>query len=150
MSSLFCSGCKVGVSKWECGNRCGKAVYCSESCAKRHYNIHKIECVFHMNNHWETILQNKDPKRVLFKTDHMSAYAVSIEAGGGLPTEVHPDATQFFLVVSGQGSCTIAGNRDVIQAQSMFYVPPNTTHSIDAKNTLKLLTIYSPAEHHTH
>lgn len=152
MNALLCSYCKKERAIFVCGNRCGKATYCSKVCGQQDYTFHKIECSFHMNHHWDIIVNNTEPKKKLFETPNMGAYAVFIRAGKGLPTEVHPDATQFFLVVQGKGSCSIAGNRDAIQENSMFYVPPGTAHSInaDAKEDLKLLTIYSPSEHHTH
>lgn len=145
---MSCSNCgKNKEIQFLCGNKCGKAAYCSKLCGIQHYETHKIECKFHLNNHWNTILTNEEPKRLLFKTKDMSAYALSLPPQGGLPEEIHPDATQFFLVVEGRGTSTIAGKQDVIQTYSMFYVPPNTSHSIEAASSLKLLTIYSPAEH---
>jgi mannose-6-phosphate isomerase-like protein (cupin superfamily) len=124
-------------------------------CAQQHFKQgHSIECRFHLKDSgslmWDSLKQNKDARKRLFETAQMSAYALSIKPNEALSTEVHPDATQFFLVVRGSGTCTIDGNQDNIQKHSMFYVPAGKKHSVQASaEGLKLLTLYAPAEHHT-
>jgi mannose-6-phosphate isomerase-like protein (cupin superfamily) len=116
---------------------------------------HNIECRFHLKTQggglmWESVQQNNNARQQIFETAQMSGYALSIQANDTLAAEVHSDATQFFLVVQGSGTCMIDGNQDSIGERSMFYVPAGKRHSVRAgAEGLKLLTLYAPAEHHT-
>jgi len=142
-----CSYCGSNEVRLACGNKCGKVVYCSELCGEQHFHLHKSEC---LKNGWEQIRENTQERKLLFETIHMSSYALRIEPWKEISAEIHPDATQFFLVVQGSGYSTINNKREGIQQHSMFYVPPGVLHSINANGDgLHLLTLYAPASHHT-
>jgi mannose-6-phosphate isomerase-like protein (cupin superfamily) len=103
-----------------------------------------------MRDTWSLIATNEEPRKPLFDTGDLGGYAISLDSNGELKTEIHPDATQFFLVISGEGECTIDGKNDQIRKNSMFYVPRGKAHSVKAnKEGLKMLTLYAPATHHT-
>jgi mannose-6-phosphate isomerase-like protein (cupin superfamily) len=147
---LNCSYCGSNDVVLQCGNECGKATYCSELCGKLHFPLHKIACPVGSAHGWEIIKENTKERKLLFETVHMSGYALHIKPLEEISTEIHPDATQFFLVVQGSGSYKIKDAEEDIQEHSMFYVAPNTPHSIRANGEgLKLLTLYAPASHHT-
>lgn len=146
-----CSQCQAPRAAFACGGRCGRAVYCNQECADRHFvNVHRVECAMHMRDAWTSIVQNTKAKELLFHTQYMSGYCVALAPGEELPLETHPNATQFFVVVQGQGWSTIDGARDRIQTHSMFYVPPGVAHKVEAGPAgLRMLTLYGPAEHET-
>jgi mannose-6-phosphate isomerase-like protein (cupin superfamily) len=103
-----------------------------------------------MRDTWSVIEKNEEPKKSLFDAGDMSGYAISLGPQEELKTEIHPDATQFFLVIQGDGECIIDGNKDQIARHSMFHVPRGKAHSVKANSKgLKMLTLYAPAEHHT-
>lgn len=149
-SPLACSNCAFPEVKLQCG-ACRNVAYCSEECGKEYFQkVHRIECMYHMKDTWGMIETNKEPKKPIFNTGDMSGYAISLEPQEELKTEVHSDATQFFLVIQGEGTCTIENKNDNISMHSMFYVPKGKAHSIQAGSKgLKLLTLYAPATHHT-
>jgi mannose-6-phosphate isomerase-like protein (cupin superfamily) len=149
-SSIVCANCTSPEIKLQC-SACRRIAYCSEKCGKEYFQkVHYIECMYHMKDNWSIIQTNEEPKKLLFDTGDMSGYAIAIKPEGNLKREVHPDATQFFLVIQGEGTCIIEDKNDQISMHSMFYVPRGKVHSIQAGSKgLKLLTLYAPATHHT-
>jgi quercetin dioxygenase-like cupin family protein len=86
-------------------------------------------------------------KMPLWATPNMSAFVVHMRADEHLPAEVHPDATQWFMVLAGTGHVTLDGREQEITARDSFHVPPGMEHGIHAVTPMRLLTIYSPPEH---
>lgn len=149
-SPLVCSNCASPNVNLTCGT-CRLVAYCSEKCGVEHFEkSHYIDCMYHMRDKWSIIETNEEAKKYMFDTGDMSGYAISIEPNGELKREIHPDATQFFLVVRGEGESVIDGKQDAIKTHSMFYIPRGKAHSVKAgEQGLKLLTLYAPATHHT-
>lgn len=149
-SSIVCANCTSPEIKLQC-SACRRIAYCSEKCGKEYFQkVHYIECMYHMKDNWSIIQTNEEAKKLLFDTGDMSGYAIAIKPEENLQREVHPDATQFFLVIQGEGTCMIEDKNDQISMHSMFFVPRGKAHSIQASSKgLKLLTLYAPAIHHT-
>lgn len=93
---------------------------------------------------------NVDKKRLLPGTPHVAVYSQSLQPNKALKTEIHPNATQIFLVVSGVGVASVNAFNLPLQAGSLVLVPPSTEHSIKAGAFgLEMLTFYAPSEHET-
>lgn len=105
----------------------------------------------HPPGFYEDIRHNKDPKRQIYVTPHMDAYAVYLAPGESISMEIHENATQFFQVMSGRGVSIVGGKTERLREHSMFWIPPGTEHEVraDPEMALHMLTIYSPPEHHT-
>jgi mannose-6-phosphate isomerase-like protein (cupin superfamily) len=71
---------------------------------------------------------------------------MSIEPGGDIGEETHPDRDQFFRVEKGKGEIWIDGLESEVKSDYAMVVPAGARH--DIKNTgdkpLKLYTLYAP------
>ncbi len=150
MLSLSCSNCLSPNVVGLCGNKCGKAMYCSTQCAKEHYSVHLMDCHMHLTDVYQKVASNTKAKELIFETEQMSMYAIYVQPYEEIPSEIHPDATQLFHVINGSGKAIIGKNSDDIQKDSMFYVPAGTEHRIVASGSgLNMYTVYAPAKHKT-
>lgn len=88
-------------------------------------------------------------RQVLYTGRNLQLVLMSIEPGGELGEEVHPDRDQFFRIEKGKGEVWIEGRMTAIKGESGIMVPAGARHNI--KNTgdrpMKLYTLYGPPEH---
>jgi len=102
----------------------------------------------------QDILNNEDYRRVLYTDPErkQQLVAMSLLPGEDIPREIHHDTTQFLFVIDGEMIAELERPdlRTRYLPQTSLIVPPNTYHHIinDGPRTLKLFTIYSPAEHY--
>lgn len=93
--------------------------------------------------------QNSDFRRVLYTGRQLQLVLMSIEPGGEIGEEVHPDRDQFFRIEKGRGEVVIDGHKTRIERDVAIVVPAGARHNV--RNTgdtpLKLYTLYGPPEH---
>lgn len=104
---------------------------------------------FHTNIE-EATIQNDNFRKVLFTAPHSQLVLMSLLPGEEIGMEVHQDVDQFFRFEAGQGKSILNGEETLFSANDVLMVPAGTNHNIintSPTNSLKLYTLYSPANH---
>ena len=104
---------------------------------------------FHTNIEAET-LANDNFRKVLFTAPHSQLVLMSLLPGEEIGMEVHHDVDQFFRFEAGDGKSVLNGEESVLGNGEALIVPAGTNHNIintSVTESLKLYTIYSPANH---
>jgi mannose-6-phosphate isomerase-like protein (cupin superfamily) len=93
--------------------------------------------------------QSHDFRRVLWTGEHSQLVIMTIEPGGEIGEETHPDNDQILSFVSGSGKAVIEGEEQFVAAGDIVAVPAGTKHNFVnvGPNPLVLYTIYGPAHH---
>ena len=102
------------------------------------------------NNIEEATLENNNFRKVLYTAKHSQLVLMSLLPKEDIGMEVHPDNDQFFRFEKGQGKCLIDGHEYPVTDGSAIIVPAGADHNIintSNSESLKLYTIYSPANH---
>lgn len=98
----------------------------------------------------EDTLANDNFRKVVFTAPHSQLVLMTLKGGEEIGSEVHPNVDQFFRFEEGVGKIIIAGEEHEVKDGFAAVVPAGTEHNVintsDSK-TLKLYTIYSPAQH---
>lgn len=93
--------------------------------------------------------ENEYFRRVLYTGRNLQLVVMSIEPGGEIGEEIHPERDQFFRIEKGRGEVWIDGRMTEIRGDSGILVPAGARHNI--RNTgdkpLKLYTLFGPPEH---
>jgi len=95
-------------------------------------------------------LENNNFRKVLYTAKHSQLVLMSLLPNEEIGMEVHKDNDQFFRFEKGQGKCIIDGNEYQVADGSCIIVPSGAQHNIintSNSESLKLYTIYSPANH---
>lgn len=87
-------------------------------------------------------------RNVIATAKHCQVVFMALQVGEDIGKESH-DTDQLFLVVEGHGRATVGGQTKDIAAGDGVMVPAETPHNITntGQHSLKLLTVYAPAEH---
>lgn len=87
-------------------------------------------------------------RHVIATAKHCQVVFMALQVGEDIGKESH-DTDQLFLVVEGHGKATVGTETKDIAAGDGVMVPAETPHNITntGKHSLKLLTVYAPAEH---
>ncbi len=104
---------------------------------------------FHTNIEAETVA-NTNFRKVLFTAPHSQLVLMSLLPGEEIGMEVHPNIDQFFRFEAGQGKAVLNGEEITFKANDVVIVPAGTNHNIintSQSESLKLYTVYSPANH---
>ena len=73
---------------------------------------------------------------------------MTLKPGQQIGSEIHPDADQLFVVVSGTGTATLNLEAHHIGPGSLIAVPAGTRHNVTAgQGPLRLVTVYAPPQH---
>ncbi len=97
----------------------------------------------------ETI-KNNNFRKVLYTGKFSQLVAMSLLPGEDIGEEVHEHVDQFFRFEVGEGKAVLNGEEVIFKADDVVIVPAGTRHNIintSVSETLKLYTIYSPANH---
>ncbi len=88
-------------------------------------------------------------REVLATGQHSQLVVMSIPPGGEIGDEVHPDVDQILMLIVGQATAVLDGQRNFVRHGDLVHVPAGTRHNIVNTGTvdLRLFTIYSPPEH---
>lgn len=85
----------------------------------------------------------------MYTTAQQQLVLMSLNQGEDIPTEVHPNTTQFIRIEKGVGLAVIADKEVQLSDGISVIIPAKTKHYIKNTGTepLKLYTLYSPPEH---
>lgn len=106
----------------------------------------------------ETLTKGNETFRTAIWTgEHLQMTLMSIEVGGDIGLEVHPDNDQFLRVEAGEAEVVMGPSRDNLEqkfkAEDDFgiFIPAGTWHNIinTGNEPLKLYSLYGPS-HHEH
>jgi len=98
----------------------------------------------------EKTQSNQNFRQVLFTGPHSQLVVMSLLPNEEIGTETHKDVDQFLRIESGDGKAVLNGEEFPLKDGSAVVVPAGVEHNIvntSSKDSLKLYTIYSPAEH---
>lgn len=97
----------------------------------------------------ETV-KNTDYRRVLYTGAFSQLVVMSIEPGDEIGEEVHNGIDQFIRVEKGSGTAVLNGDQEhAIADDWAVIIPAGVRHNVinTGSETLKLYSLYSPAEH---
>ena len=89
-------------------------------------------------------------REVLFTAPHSQLVVMSIAPSEDIGEEVHDKVDQFLRIESGEGKSVLDGEETVLSDGFCVVVPAGVRHNIintSADKSLKLYTVYSPANH---
>ena len=98
----------------------------------------------------ELTLANNNFRQVLYTGQHSQLVLMSLLPKEEIGMEVHESVDQFFRIEKGEGKVIIDGNECDIKDGSAIIVPAGAQHNVinvSETESLKLYTIYSPANH---
>jgi len=104
---------------------------------------------YHADIETETV-NNTNFRKVLFTGTHSQLVVMSLLPGEDIGMEVHGNVDQFFRFEVGEGKAILDDKEIVFKADDVVIIPAGTNHNIintSATESLKLYTIYSPANH---
>lgn len=95
----------------------------------------------------EDSLNNDNFRKVLFTAPHSQLVVMSVEDEIGM--EVHDSVDQFIRIEKGTGKAILDGEESELKDGSAVVIPAGANHNIvnTGGESLKLYTIYSPANH---
>ncbi len=104
--------------------------------------------VYHGNIENET-KANENFRKVIFTGEHCQLVLMSLKPGEEIGQEVHHNVDQFFRVDAGEGKALVDGQEYLLSDGMALIVPAGAEHNLinTGSETLKLYTIYSPANH---
>lgn len=95
-------------------------------------------------------VENTDYRRVLYTGEFSQLVVMSIEPGDEIGEEVHNGIDQFIRVEKGSGTAILNGDQEhAIEDDWAVIIPAGVKHNVvnTGTETLKLYSLYSPAEH---
>lgn len=104
----------------------------------------------YISNIEKDTLENNNFRKVLYTAKFSQLVLMTLPPNTDIGEEVHSDRDQFFRVEAGQGVAMIDGVTHKIEDGSAIVIPAGSLHNIintSADESLKMYTIYSPAEH---
>jgi len=102
-----------------------------------------------ISNIEQDAIANENFRKVLYTAKHCQLVLMSLLPNEEIGDEVHT-LDQFFRIESGEGKVVIDGVETLIADGSAIIVPEGARHNVintSADKSLKLYTIYSPANH---
>lgn len=103
----------------------------------------------------EAAERNNNFRTAIWTGNHLQLTLMSIEPGGDIGEEIHPNVDQFIRIEDGQGLVMMGRRRDRMEFQARvnddfaFVVPAGTWHNLvnTGSRPLKLYSIYAPPQH---
>ncbi len=95
-------------------------------------------------------IKNNNFRKVLYTGKFSQLVVMSLLPGEEIGDEVHDHVDQFFRFEVGEGKAILDGEEIAFNADDVVIIPAGVRHNIvntSANETLKLYTIYSPANH---
>lgn len=89
-------------------------------------------------------------RKVIYTGPHMQLVLMSLLPGEEIGLETHHGNDQFFRVEAGDGTALIDGERFPLSDGVVLVIPAGAEHNVintSSTDTLKLYTIYAPAQH---
>ncbi|WMJ20188.1 cupin domain-containing protein [Geobacillus kaustophilus] len=99
--------------------------------------------------------RNPNYRTAIWTGKHLQVTLMSIDVGGDIGLEVHPDVDQFIRIEQGQGLVQMGGRKDRLEFErnvsedDAIMIPAGTWHNVTniGHVPLKLYSIYAPPEH---
>jgi mannose-6-phosphate isomerase-like protein (cupin superfamily) len=93
--------------------------------------------------------ENNYFRKVLYTGKHSQLVLMSLAPGEDIGEEKHDDVDQILFFVEGKGEAIIDGTATPVGPGDVSFVPAGATHNFrnSGIDSLKLYTVYSPAEH---
>ena len=104
---------------------------------------------YHADIEKET-LENEYFRKVLHTGHHSQLVVMTLKPGEEIGVETHSTNDQFFRIEAGTGKAVMAWEDYLLKDGMVVVVPAGTEHNIintSKTESLKLYTIYSPAQH---
>ena len=103
----------------------------------------------------EAAKQNNNFRIALWTGKHLQLTLMSIEVGGEIGLEVHPNLDQFIRIEEGQGLLKMGDSKDRLDYQRRvsddyaIIIPAGKWHNLinTGNKPLKLYSIYAPPQH---
>lgn len=97
----------------------------------------------------EETLNNENFRKVLTTNEHSQVVIMSLKPGEEIGLETH-SLDQFLYIVHGEGEAVVGNETQNVHSGSAVVVPAGEEHNVtntSDSETMKLFTVYSPAEH---
>ena len=99
--------------------------------------------------------QNQNYRTALWTGKHLQVTLMSIEPGGDIGLEVHPNVDQFIRIEQGHGLVQMGERKDRLDFErrvsedDAIMIPAGTWHNVTntGRVPLKLYSVYAPPEH---
>ncbi|MBE6067831.1 MAG: cupin domain-containing protein [Clostridium lundense] len=103
----------------------------------------------------EATKQNDNFRTALWTGTHLQLTLMSIDVGGEIGLEMHPNLDQFIRIEEGQGIVKMGCRKDNLKFQArvyddfIFIIPAGTWHNLinTGNKPIKLYSIYAPPQH---
>jgi mannose-6-phosphate isomerase-like protein (cupin superfamily) len=94
-------------------------------------------------------IANPHFREVLSTGPHSQVVVMSIPPGGEIGEEIHDEVDQVLVLVEGEGSAILEGERSSVKPGHLVHVPAGARHNLvnDGASDLKLYTVYAPPQH---
>lgn len=95
-------------------------------------------------------LNNDNFRKVLYTGKNMQIVAMSLLPGEEIGSEVHEENDQFFRVEQGEAKVVLNGEETILKDDEIVIIDAGVEHNVinnSETETLKVYTIYAPAEH---
>ncbi|GLB30558.1 hypothetical protein LAD12857_24810 [Lacrimispora amygdalina] len=100
-------------------------------------------------------VNNDTFRTALWTGEHLQLTLMSIQVGGEIGLEIHPDDDQFLYIESGHGVVQMGNQKDCLYFQqpiftgSAIFIPARIWHNVfnTGEVPLKLFSIYAPPHH---
>ena len=89
-------------------------------------------------------------RRVVYTGAHSQLVVMCLQPNEDIGLEVHANVDQFFRIESGEAKVILNGEEHLVEAGDAIVVKAGINHNLintASDKTLKLYTIYSPANH---
>lgn len=103
----------------------------------------------------EATKENETFRTALWTGNHLQLTLMSIEPGGEIGLEMHPDVDQFLRIEEGQGIVEMGDRQDQLDYTANVYedfafiIPAGKWHNLTntGNEPIKLYSIYAPPQH---
>jgi mannose-6-phosphate isomerase-like protein (cupin superfamily) len=103
----------------------------------------------------EATLQNENFRTALWTGNHLQLTLMSIDVGGEIGLEMHPNTDQFIRIEDGQGTVRMGDSKYNLDFQRnvykdfIFIIPAGKWHNLinTGNKPIKLYSIYAPPQH---
>jgi len=99
--------------------------------------------------------QNRNFRTSLWTGEYLQLVLMSIDVGGDIGLEMHPDVDQFIRIEQGQGMVQMGDTQDLLDFEEtvaedyIIIIPAGKWHNLTntGNRPLKLYTLYAPPQH---
>lgn len=88
-------------------------------------------------------------RQVVVTGQQMQVVVMTLQPGGEIGAETHPDTDQVLYFVEGSGEAVLDGERSAVEPGRLVFVHAGVLHNFVNTGTtpLRLITAYAPPEH---